>query len=118
MGLTDNQIQIKLNTLEKSISNIQNALNIMQDDIDSRIHLSELVSLKTELKNLINDNGELIVDIQRRLAQIKLPEESQYFLEEGDVESFKNNFSALKAMLSRFERLYNNLVSYTTQLSQ
>lgn len=118
MGLTDAQIQIKLNSLEKSIASLQNTLSIMQDDIDNRIRLSELASLRTELKALINDNSELIVDIHRKLAKIKLPEESQYFLEEGEVEAFRSNFSQLKAMMSRFERLYNNLVAYNAQINQ
>lgn len=118
MGLTDAQIQIKLNTLEKDISDIKNALSMMQDDIRSRLHLSELQVASNELRSLITDNSNLIVDIETRLAKILLPEETQYYLEEGDVEAFKSNFSKLKAMMARFERLYNNLVAYSAQVNQ
>jgi len=117
MGLTDSQIQIKLNLLEKDIASINNLLAQMQDDIKSRLHLSELQITTAELKQLITDNSNLIVDIEKRLALVLLPTETQYFLEEGDVESFKSNFSQLKAMMSRFERLYNNLVAYSAQSS-
>jgi len=116
MGLTDSQIQIKLNILEKNISDISNLLSIMQDDINSRIHLSELSASAVELKSLISDNSNLIVNLQTRLAKVLLPDETRYYLEEGDVTSFKTNVSQLKAMMARFERLYNNLVAYSAQL--
>jgi Mg2+ and Co2+ transporter CorA len=118
MGLTDAQIQIKFNSLEKDISEIQNALSQMQDDIRSRLHLSELQVATNELRALISDNSDLIVDIEKRIAKVLLPEETQYYLEEGDVESFKSNFSKLKAMMARFERLYNNLVAYQARITQ
>lgn len=117
MGLTDNQIQIKLNRLEKAIANIDNNMSTMQDDINSRLHLSELQISTNELRSLINDNSELIVDLQTRLSKVLLPDETRYYLEEGDVESFKTNFSQMKAMMARFERLYNNLVAYSAQLT-
>lgn len=118
MALSNSQLEAKLNKVEKNISNIQLALSRMQDDIDSRLHLSELQRSSAELQALIKDNAKLIVDLQKRLDKVLLPEETRYFLEEGEVEAFKSNFSQLKAMMSRFERLYNNLVAYGTQLGK
>lgn len=118
MALTNSQIQTKVNVLERNIADIQNSLKLISDNVDSKIHLSEIGRLRKELKTLIDSNSNLIVDIEQRLAKIKLPDETKYYLEEGEVESFKNNFSQLKAMLSRFERLYNNLVAYGAQLGK
>lgn len=118
MSLIYDQNEIRINKLEKSNSAILATLTKMQNDIDSRIHLSELQKSSEELKILIRDNSKLIVDLQRKLSKVLLPEETRYFLEDGDVASFKSNFSQLKAMMSRFENLYNNLVAYSTQLGK
>ena len=114
MALTDQQIQTKLNSLEKSIINLQNSVALLQDDIISRTRVSDLVSVKTELLNIITGNAKIASDLEIRLAKVLLPEETRFYLEEGEVEAFKSNFSKLKAMLSRFEQLYNNLVAYTS----
>jgi len=116
MGLTDAQIAIKLNKNEKDIAGIQRTLGIMQDDINSRLHLSELSTMKLELEETIRDNAELIVDLQARLGKVMLPDDTRYYLEEGEVEAFKSNFSKLRAMLARFETLYNSIVAYVAQL--
>ena len=112
--MTNAQIEAKLIMLERNIADIQNTLSIMDKDIKTRTVLSDLTSVSTELQVLIRDNANAIVDIERRLATIVLPEETQYYLEAGDVETFKSNFSKLKAMMARFEKLYNNLVAYTS----
>lgn len=116
MALTDAQISAKLNAMESQISDLQDTIATMQDDIDSRLQLSELQTTSLELQELIRDNANAINSLQRRLAKILLPDETRYYLEAGDVETFKSNFSKLKAMMSKFEQLYNNLVSYATQL--
>ena len=116
MALTDAQIASKLNILERSVANIQNTLSQMQDDIDARLHLSELNTTAQELQSLIRDNAELIVENQTRLSKVLLPDETRYYLEEGDVEAFKSNFGKMKAMLARFERLYDTVVAYVAQL--
>lgn len=115
MSLTSNQIESKLNTIERNVADLQNTISILKDDIASRTRLSDLQLTKSELEILIRDNANVIVDLERKLTKVILPESTQYYLEEGDVDAFKSNFSKLKAMLSRFERLYNNLVAYTAQ---
>lgn len=116
MALTDSQISLKLNTLEKSISDLQFNISKLTDDISSRTMLSDLALQEAELRQLISDNSKLIVNLERRLAQVLLPEDTRYYLEEGEVNAFKSNFSQLKAMMTRFERLYNNLVAKISTL--
>ena len=116
MALTDAQISAKLNEMERDISGINKALGVMQDNINSRLHLSELQTTSLELQGLIRDNAEVITDLQERLAKVALPDDTRYYLEESDLEAFKHNFSKMKAMLSRFERLYGNVVAYVARL--
>lgn len=112
--MTNNdQLVEKVNNLSSKIDSVVKALNIMQKDINSRVRLSDLSSTETEFKSVLNSQGTTIVDIEKKLSKITLPEETRYYLTETEVGSFKSDFSKLKAMLAKFETLYKNLVSFS-----
>ena len=111
--VTNDQLVQSVNNLTSKVESMIVAMGAMQKDINSRIRLSDLSRTETEFKSILNDQGKVIVDIEKKLAKITLPEETRYYLTETEVGNFKSDFSKLKAMLVKFETLYKNVVSFS-----
>lgn len=111
--LTLTQLNEKFVSLTTKMDSIITRINTMQSDINSRVRLSDLSTSEEELKDLMNDQGEIITDLERKLAKISLPEATRYYLTEQEISAFKTDFTKLKAMLAKSETLYKNLVAFS-----
>lgn len=111
--LSSRQIQMELEKLSQTVRGISSLLAELNQDIKSRPMLSDLNLTYSELSKLIKDNASIIRDLETKLAKIILPDQTKYYLEEGEVADFKSNFARLNAMMAKFEKLYSNLVAYT-----
>lgn len=115
MALTTEQLETKLVALERYIAGLQEQMNKLETNLNARALTSDLRRTETLLRNLIRDNARLINTIEQRLSKIILPEETRYYLDQGEVEQFQSNFNKLRAMMTSFDKLYKNLVAYTSR---
>lgn len=113
MALTTTQMETKLAALEKYISGLQQQINDLETNLGARALSTDLRRTETLLRNIVRDNSRLITTMENRLSKVILPEETRYYLDQGEVEQFQSNFNKLRAMMSKFEKLYNSLVAYT-----
>ena len=110
---TVTQLEEKLNALLTKVDGLYSIYGTLQQDTNSRVRLSDLTTSEDNMTTILNSQGQSIADIEKKLAKILLPEDTRYYLEEGEVGDFKSNFAKLKAMLAKFEALYKNLVAYS-----
>jgi len=111
--LTPKQLQAELEKQGQLISSISKVIAELNQDVKSRPMISDLNTMYRELSKLIKDNSTIVRDLETKLAKIILPDQTKYYLEEGEVSDFKSNFSRLNAMMAKFEKLYSNLVAYS-----
>lgn len=107
-------LETKVRSLEIIIRGLQEKIDELEKDLQARTYSSELIRTTKSLKALIKDNSELINDLEQKLSKIILPEETRYYLEEGEVAQFQSNFNRLRAMMVSFQKLYDSLVAYTS----
>lgn len=109
-------LDTKLKTFETQLKGFAEKLAKLEADMTSKSNTADLNRLESVLRGLITDNATLISANEQKLAKVILPEETRYYLTEGEVATFQSNFNQLKAMMTAFEKLYKNLVSYSTKL--
>lgn len=114
---TIEQINKELINIRRDINGIKTSINRLNSDIDSRASSSNLSRDSKELRDLIKSNSTLINFLERKLAKVSLPDETRYYLSGSEVEEFKSNYNKLRAMMVTFDRLYKNLVAYSSNQS-
>lgn len=113
MALTTEQLEAKVMSLETVVRGLQQQIDKLKSDLESRAYTTDLRRSEEVLKDLIRSNSILINTLEQKLAKVILPEETRYYLDQGEVSQFQANFNQLRAMMSSFEKLYSNLVAYT-----
>lgn len=116
MALSIEQIEAKILRLETQMRGLQQQINDLVSDLNAKAYTSDLRRSEKLLESLINDNSKLIGTLEERLSKVILPEETRYYLEDGEVKQFQANFNKLRAMMSSFEKLYKNLVAYSSSI--
>lgn len=106
----------KISTLQSQMKGLGQKLERLESEVTGKASTADLNRYTTELRGLITDNATLITELEKKLATVILPDQTQYYLSEGEVQEFQSNFNKLKAMMVSFEKLYKNLVSYSTNL--
>jgi hypothetical protein len=114
--LTTEQIESKFNILDIKIKGLTIQLERMNNDLSNKTNLTDLSRSINELKELIRTNAVVVQKIEEKLSKVILPEQTRFFLNEGEVENFQSNFNTLKAMMTKFDKLYRNLVAYQSNL--
>ncbi|MCK9428880.1 MAG: hypothetical protein M0R17_02565 [Candidatus Omnitrophica bacterium] len=114
--LTTEQIEVKLNNLDQKIKGVVVLIERLSSDISAKTNITDLNRNVSELRDLIKDNATFIGSLEEKLAKIILPEETRYYLNEGEVSSFQSNFNTLKAMMNKMDTLYKNIVNYQSNL--
>jgi len=108
------QLEAKVKSLEVQLRGMQEELRILRSSLEAKSYTTELRRTEALLRQLIGDNSSLITDMEERLAKVILPEETRYYLDQGEVSQFQSNFNKLRAMMASFQQLYNNLVAYNS----
>lgn len=98
-------IKTDIATLKRQVANLEKLYG-------AAITTTELGLTEKTLKTLINNNGELINELQQKLALVILPDDTRFFLEKSEVEDFRSNFQKLAAMMADVEQLYKDMVAY------
>jgi len=111
--LSPRQMQADLEKQGQLIRSISKIIAELDQDVRTRPMVSDINTMYKELSKLVKDNSSIIQQLETKLAKIILPDQTKYYLEEGEVADFKSNFARLNAMMSKFEKLYSNLVAYT-----
>lgn len=115
--LTNEQIEAKLNSIDARLKGITVVLDRMNTDIASKTNLTDLNRSVEELRELIRANSILINSLEEKLTSVILPEETRYYLSQGEVATFQSNFNALKAMMNKLDKLSKNIVAYQANLT-
>lgn len=111
--MTDQVIENRITIIEKQLSTIIGVLETLDKNLKTKINRAELLSTEAALQLNITSNADSIRKLEEKLATIVLPEDTMYYLESADVDSFKSNFNKLQAMLAEANKLYKNIVNYT-----
>lgn len=114
--LTTEQLEMKVLNLETQIKGLVTKINNVTTEVNSKTNVVDANRNNIELRSLISDNGTLITNLEEKLAKVILPAETRFYLSEGEVTDFQSNFNQLKAMMISFEKLYKNLVAYSSNL--
>ena len=114
---TIDQLENKILNLEVKIKGIQSLLERTIADLSSKSSNADLSREDFTIRELISDVSKTVSELDSKLAKVILPEETRYYLEEGEVETFQSNFNKLKAMMIQFEKLYKNLVAFQAKQS-
>lgn len=110
------QLETKINNLTNNYTAVKDQLNKITTNLNTKIDNSDLLRNIEELRGLINDCNTSISTLENKLAKIILPEETRYYLKEGEVSSFQSNFNTLRAMMSHLDQLTKNIIAYQTNL--
>ena len=110
--LTTDQIESKFESLDTKIKGIVSTIERMSADLSNKTNNANLNRSISELKELIRQNAIAIQDLNNKLSMVILPEQTRMYLDGGEVQSFQSNFNTLKAMMVKFDKLYNNLVAF------
>lgn len=114
--LTTEQIEVKINNLDVKIKGLSDNQQRLSADLANKANLTDLSRRFEELKELIRESNQTIQALEEKLSKVQLPEQTRLYLDEGEVESFQSNFNALKAMMTKFDKLYKNLVAYNANV--
>jgi methyl-accepting chemotaxis protein len=114
--LTTEQIEGRLNSIDQKIKGITILIDRLNTNVEGRANITDLNRSIEELRELIRSNATLLSSFEEKLSKIVLPEDTRYYLDQGEVSSFQSNFNTLKAMLNKFDQLYKNLVAYQSKL--
>lgn len=108
----------RINSVESQIRGLMVLQKNLEQAVVSKPNLSDLKKSEDNLRSSMNKMSDDISALERRLSKVLLPSETRYYLEEKEVESFRSNFSQLRAMIAKFEQQYNALVAYATSLEK
>jgi len=114
--LTNEQIEAKLNALDSKIKGLVIALDRTNAEVLNKTNNTNLNRTAEELRELIRACSIEIQTLNEKLSKVILPEQTRFYLDEGEVSTFQSNFNALKAMMVKFDKLYRNLVAYSSNL--
>ena len=114
--LSNEQIESKFNRITVELSGIKLQIRRIVDDLNNKIDANDLNRNITTLKALIDTQSSLISDVENRLSKVVLPEETRYYLKEGEVASFQSNLNTMKAMLANMDKMYKNIVAFQSNL--
>lgn len=106
------QLEARIMALETKNRGLQAQINSLKSDLAAKSYTSDLRRTEALVKDLIKDNSILIGDLEEKLAKVVLPENTRYYLEQGEVSQFQSNFNQLRAMMASFKKLYDSLVAY------
>jgi len=104
----------RCNALERQVNGLALLITDIKNQTNSKVGLADMSNSEITLKALISDQGQLINNIEEKLATVIIPDETRYYLEESEVSDFRSNFNKLMAMMASFQELYDNLVAYTS----
>lgn len=105
-------LENRIVSLEKTVNGITTTLNRISNELEFKVNNTDLSRTDSLLRELITDISTDVQKMEARLAKVILPEETQYYLDGADVETFQSNFNKLKGMMIQFDKLYKNLVAY------
>jgi hypothetical protein len=100
--------------LRKQYEGLMIQYETLKKEVDSKPKLSDLTRLEANLQKMISDNAADITKLERQLATVILPDTPRTYLTQDEVTSFQANTAKLLAMMTSFEQLYRNLVSYSS----
>lgn len=113
--MTIEQLEDRIKDAENKIK----ALNLVYDrlsaTVESKTNSSDLNRTSTELRELIAGTDNTVAQLNEKLSKVILPEETRYYLKEGEVAAFQSNFNKLKTMLIKIESLYQSVVAYESK---
>jgi hypothetical protein len=115
--LTTEQIETKFESLNTKVRALTTQLDVLNNDLINKVNTTDMLRSLEEIKDLIRTQATTIGEIEERLSKIILPEETRYYLEEGEVDSYQANINTLKAMMVKFDKLYKNLVAYQSNIN-
>ena len=115
--LTTQQIASKFNNIDLVLKGITIQLERLNTDLSNKANLTDLSRGLEELRELIRSTASTVQVLEQKLSKIILPEDTRLYLAEGEVQSFQSNFNSLKAMMTKFDRLYKNLVAYQSNVT-
>lgn len=110
-------IERRVIALETAVKGVALRLERVANENASKASSSDLTRSESILKDLIKDTNSIVSLLEQKLSKVLLPTDTRYYLEAGEVEDFQSNFQQLKAMMVQFQRLYKNLVAYSSQNS-
>jgi len=115
--LTTEQIETRLNNLEIKVKGIILKQERIISDMANKANLTDLSRRIEEVNELIRVSNISIQLLEEKLSKVILPEATRLYLDEGEVQSFQSNFNTLKAMMTKFNTLYRNLVAYNSNVN-
>lgn len=114
---SNSQLTNEIRLLRERVEALTAMYNVLKSEMDSKPKLSDISRSESNLTKMVNDNAADITRVERQLAMVVLPDTPRYYLTQDEITSFQTNLSKLLAMMTSFERLYQNLVSYSANLS-
>lgn len=111
------QLTNELKVLRQQYEALVAEIAALKNEVNSKPKLSDIARSEASLKKMITDNSAEITRMEKKLAMISLPDEPRQYLTQDEVTNFQTNLAKLLAMMTSFEQLYKNLVSYTTGIS-
>ncbi len=115
--MTNTEIENRLIKVETAMSALVNRMDELSNKLAMYATHGQLSRSEANTKNIINDNSILINNLQQKLLTISIPDDTKYYLSNTEIESFRNNYKKLIAMMSDSERLYQALIAYTAQVT-
>lgn len=115
MSTTIDQLENRIINLEKKVQGIILNLERIVNELVSKVNSNDLSRTDALLRELILANSKMIDSLSSKLSKIILPEETRYYLDGGEVQSFQSNFNKLKGMMTQMDKLYKNLIAYEVQ---
>jgi len=106
----------KVKNIEKDIKGMKSAIINLQKAFGSCMTSSDLNLSESRTRQLVNENNTSISTLEQKLTMINLPEDTRYYLEQSEVESFRGNFQKMMSMMSDMEKMYDALVAYSATL--
>ena len=113
---TVDTLEKRLQNLEIQMKGLGTKLERLAAEVVGKASSGDLNRVEYILRDLITDHSTLITNIEKQLATVILPEETRFYLKENEVADFQANYNQLRAMMVSFEKLYKNLVAYSTKL--
>lgn len=111
--MSDQHIINKLVAIENQIAILKKEINNIQQMVSGKASRSNLLVTEKDINGKIRDLSDIVNKLDQKLTKIKLPEDTKFYLETVEIETFRSNMKQLLAMMASFEKLYQNLVAYS-----
>lgn len=115
--LTTEQIEARLNSIDIKIKGLILQLDRISAELNGKSNITDFNRTIREIEELIKSNAIVIQALEEKLSKVLLPKETRFYLEEGEVSNFQSNFNTLKAMMTKLDKLYKNLIAYQANLT-